>query len=145
RQAICAGLSGIRERLVEDYTRVVALSADAKGRSLQDEANLALKKLLNSPPPCTEPTANPTELKNPPAPATSKRARKVKPDEPKLRTIFISSKTTFLSPRLLEDALLKQPDFQNGGWRIIRNQKEADLVVEINLPFLSWNWTFEVT
>jgi hypothetical protein len=41
--------------------------------------------------------------------------------------------------------LLKQPDFQNGGWRIIRNQKEADLVVEINLPFLSWNWMFEVT
>ncbi len=148
RQTICAGLSGIRERLVEDYTRVVALSADAKGRSLQDEANTALKKLLNSPHPCTELAANPTELaelKNPPAAATSRRARKVKPDEPKLRTIFIRSKTAFLNPRLLEDALLKQPDFQTGGWRIIRNQKEADLVVEINLPFLSWNWTFEVT
>jgi hypothetical protein len=146
RQTICAGLSEIREKLVEDYTRVVSLSADAKGRSLHDEANLALKKLLNKPHPCTQPTTNPAELaeaKN--SPVTSRRARKVKPDEPKLRNVFINSKTLYLNPRLLEAALLKQPDFPNGAWRIVRNLKEADLVVEINLPFMTWNWTFEVT
>jgi hypothetical protein len=142
RQTICARLTEIREKLVEDYTRVVALSATASGRSLQDEANLALKKLLNSPRPCVEP-AEVAEAKTPPAP--SRRARKVKSDEPKLRNVFIRSKTAFLNATLLEAVLLKQPDFQSGAWRIVRNQKDADLLVEISLPFLTWNWTYEVT
>lgn len=148
RQARCAELAAVREKLVEDYTRVIALSAAAKGRSLYDEANLALKKLLNSPRPCAEPANNSTDLaevKNPPPPVTSRRARKVRGDEPKLRTIAIRSKTVYLNSGLLEAALLKQPDFQNNAWRIVRNQKEADLVVEISLPFLTWNWTYEVT
>lgn len=142
RQTVCARLTESREKLVEDYTRVVALSAAASGRSLQDEANLALKKLLNSPRPCVE-AAEVAEAKTPPAP--SRRARKVKPDEPKLRNVFIRSKTAFLNATLLEGALLKQPDFQSGAWRIVRNQKDADLLVEISLPFLTWNWTYEVT
>jgi hypothetical protein len=147
RQVVCARLEGIREKLVDDYTRVVALSADPKDRALHEEASAALKKLLNAPRPCAEPPpVNPEErAAPPPAPTPQQRARKVRPEAPKVRTIFIHSKTVYLKPNQLEAALLKRPEFQTGEWRIIRNQKEADYVVELSLPFLTWNWTYEVT
>mgnify|MGYP000878747261 FL=1 len=143
RQAVCARLDGLRAKLAEDYTRVVALSDDAKTRALRDEASTALKKLVGSAAPCTPAKAEtrPPTLTAPPA----QRARKVKDDTPKLRTLFIRSKTVYLKPSQLEAALLKRPEFQNGDWRILRNEKEADLIVEVGLPFLTWNWTFELT
>lgn len=140
RQVICARLEGIRTKLVEDYTRVIALSAEPKERSLHEEAGAALKKLVNSPAPCA---LGVPEVSPPPLPV-AQRARKVNAS-PRLRTIFIRSKTVYLRPNQLEAALLKRPDFQGGEWRIIRNEKEADLVMEITLPFLSWNWTYEIT
>ncbi len=141
RQIVCARLDGLRLKLVEDYTRVIALSAEPKERALHEEAGAALKKLVNSAPPCAQ--AMP-EARAPLAPA-AQRARKVTDTGSKLRTIFIRSKTVYLKPNQLEAALLKRPDFQTGEWRILRNEKEADLVLEISLPFLSWNWTFEIT
>lgn len=141
RQVICTRLEGIRTKLVEDYTRVIALSTEPKERALHEEASAALKKLVNSPAPCTPTT---TEVSPPPMPA-AQRARKVNNTTAKLRTIFIRSKTVYLRPNQLEAALLKRPAFQTGEWRIIRNEKEADLIMEITLPFLSWNWTYEIT
>jgi hypothetical protein len=62
------------------------------------------------------------------------------------RTIHVRSKTTFLrNTKLLEDELLKQPDFQTMGLTITGDIKEADLVVDVNLPFLTWNWIYVVT
>jgi hypothetical protein len=61
------------------------------------------------------------------------------------RTIHVRSNTTFLRPKLLEDELLKQPDFQAMGLKITSDLKEADLVVDVNLPFLTWNWIYVVT
>lgn len=141
RQAACTRLEGIRTKLVEDYTRVIALSAEPKERTLHEEASAALKKLVNSALPCAE---APLVVHTPPAPA-AQRARKVTDTGQKLRTIFIRSKTVYLKPNQLEAALLKYSDFQAGEWRIIRNEKDADLALEISLPFLSWNWTFEIT
>ncbi len=141
RQIVCARLDGLRIKLVEDYTRVIALSAEPRERALNEEAGAALKKLVNSAPPCAQATP---EARISPMPA-AQRARKVTDTGPKLKTIFIRSKTVYLKPNQLEAALLKRPDFQAGEWRIIRNEKEADLVLEISLPFLSWNWTFEIT
>ena len=141
RQVICTLLEGIRTKLVEDYTRVIALSTEPKGKTLHEEAGAALKKLVNSPPPCSPTIA---EVSPPPTPE-SQRARKVNNTIPKLKAIFIRSKTVYLKPNQLEAALLKRPAFQADEWRIIRNEKEADLVMEITLPFLSWNWTYEIT
>ncbi len=48
-------------------------------------------------------------------------------------------------PQQLETALLKDPDFQALNWRIVRNEKEADVIAEVALPFLTWQWTIEIT
>jgi uncharacterized caspase-like protein len=61
------------------------------------------------------------------------------------RTIHVRSKTIYLRPKLLEDELLKQPDFQALGLKIVPTDKEADLVVDVTLPFLTWTWTYVVT
>ena len=41
--------------------------------------------------------------------------------------------------------MLKQPDFQALGLKITSDAKEADLVVDVTLPFLTWTWTYVVT
>ena len=46
---------------------------------------------------------------------------------------------------MLEDELLKQPDFQALGLKIVTDVKEADLVMDVTLPFLTWTWTYVVT
>jgi hypothetical protein len=61
------------------------------------------------------------------------------------KTICVRSKTIFLKPRLLEDELLRQPEFQALGLNIVPEAKDADLVVEVTLPFLTWTWTYTVT
>jgi hypothetical protein len=72
-----------------------------------------------------------------------------KPDPPELiraaMTIYVRSNTIFLKPKLLEDELLKQPEFQALGLKIVTDVKDADLVVDVTLPFLSWMWTYVVT
>jgi len=72
-----------------------------------------------------------------------------KPDPAELiraaRTIHVRSKTIYLRPKLLEDELLKQPDFRALGLKLVADAKDADLVVELTLPFLSWTWTYVVT
>ncbi|HEY7182773.1 MAG TPA: caspase family protein, partial [Blastocatellia bacterium] len=61
------------------------------------------------------------------------------------KTICVRSKTIFLKPRLLEDELLRQPEFQALGLNIVPEAKDADLVVEVTLPFLTWTWTYTIT
>ncbi len=61
------------------------------------------------------------------------------------KTIHIRSKTIYLRQKLLEDELLKQPDFQGLGLKIVPSLSEADLVVDVTLPFLTWMWTYVVT
>jgi caspase domain-containing protein len=61
------------------------------------------------------------------------------------RTVHIQSKTIYLKPKLLEAELLKQPDFQALGLKIVPEAKDADLVVDVTLPFLTWMWTYVVT
>jgi uncharacterized caspase-like protein len=60
------------------------------------------------------------------------------------RTIFVRSNTIFFKPKLLEDELLKQPEFQALGLKIVGDIKEADLVVDVTLPFLTWTWIYVV-
>jgi len=72
-----------------------------------------------------------------------------KPDPAELiraaKTIHVRSKTIYLKPKLLEDELLKQPDFQALGLKLVTDVKDADLVVDVTLPFLTWTWTYVVT
>jgi uncharacterized caspase-like protein len=72
-----------------------------------------------------------------------------KPDPAELiraaKTIHVRSTTIFLKPKLLEDELLKQPDFQALRLKFVADVKDADLVVDVTLPFLTWTWTYVVT
>jgi hypothetical protein len=61
------------------------------------------------------------------------------------KTIHIRSRTIYLRAKLLEDELLKLPEFQGQGLKIVSDPKAADLVVDVTLPFLSWTWTYVVT
>ncbi len=61
------------------------------------------------------------------------------------RTILVRSKTIYLKPKLLEDELLKLPEFQALGLKFVTDVKDADLVVDVTLPFLTWMWTYVVT
>ena len=61
------------------------------------------------------------------------------------QTIHVRSKTIYLNPALLEAELRKLSEFQALKLRIVGEAKDADLVAEITLPFLTWMWTFTVT
>ncbi|HMB27529.1 MAG TPA: caspase family protein [Blastocatellia bacterium] len=61
------------------------------------------------------------------------------------KTILVRSKTIYLKPKLLEDELLKLPEFQALGLKFVTDVKDADLVVDVTLPFLTWMWTYVVT
>jgi uncharacterized caspase-like protein len=77
----------------------------------------------------------------------SARASKPEPSEllRAAKTVFIRSRTIYLKPDLLERELLKHPEFNSLGLKIVKNEKEADLVIEINLPFLTWSWNYTLT
>src|SRR5262249_50761709 len=76
-------------------------------------------------------------------------APSAKPDPIELiraaKTILVRSRTIYLKSKLFEDELLKQTGFQAMGLKIVSDVKEADLVVEVTLPFLTWMWTYAVT
>ncbi|MEP7343472.1 MAG: caspase family protein [Acidobacteriota bacterium] len=61
------------------------------------------------------------------------------------QTIHIRSKTVYLNAALLEAELSKLPEFQALKLKIVSEAKEADLVVEVTLPFLTWMWNFTIT
>ncbi len=60
-------------------------------------------------------------------------------------TIYVRSKTVYLNPSVLEAEFRKLPEFQALKLKFVADAKEADLVVEITLPFLTWMWNYNVT
>lgn len=60
-------------------------------------------------------------------------------------TIYVRSKTVYLNPSMLEAELRKLPEFQGLKLKFVADVKEADLVVEITLPFLTWMWNYNIT
>jgi hypothetical protein len=61
------------------------------------------------------------------------------------KTIFIRPRTIYLREGLLNDELRKHPDFNSLGLTFAKDEKEADLVVAVTLPFMSWTWNYTVT
>src|SRR5262249_316479 len=76
-------------------------------------------------------------------------ARASRPDPNELmraaKTVFIRSRTIYLNPGLLERELVKHPDFQSLNLKIVNNEKEGDLVIDVTLPFLTWTWIYTLT
>lgn len=61
------------------------------------------------------------------------------------KTIQIRSKTVYMKdPAVLEAELRKLPQFQASKLKFVHDLKEADLIVEITLPFMTWEWNYTV-
>ncbi|HXG67832.1 MAG TPA: c-type cytochrome [Blastocatellia bacterium] len=61
------------------------------------------------------------------------------------RSIFIRSNTIFLKSSKLEDELQKRPEFRELGLVIIRNEKMADIRVELDRPLFTFFFAFTAT
>lgn len=59
------------------------------------------------------------------------------------RTIFIRSRTMFLKAHLMADELSKRPEFRGLGLQITREEKQADIRIELDRP--PWTFIYEYT
>ncbi|MBP6822176.1 MAG: caspase family protein, partial [Acidobacteria bacterium] len=79
--------------------------------------------------------------------ATQAEARKPTPSEliRNSKTIQIRPKSIYMDKAVLEAELRKLPEFQNLKLAFADEGKDADLVIEVRLPFLTWTWNYTVT
>jgi hypothetical protein len=56
---------------------------------------------------------------------------------PVSRKVFVHSKSVLVSAAVVEDKLLKQPEFQQRGFVITRNLDDADFVIELRHDLLT--------
>ena len=56
---------------------------------------------------------------------------------PPSRKVFVRSKSVLVSAAVVEDKLLKQPEFQQRGFVITRNIDDADIVIELRHDLLT--------
>jgi hypothetical protein len=61
------------------------------------------------------------------------------------RTIFINSKTSFLTVDTLERDLLLEKDWPKLGLTIVGDPRVADLMIEIDRPLFTYIHTFVIT
>jgi mono/diheme cytochrome c family protein len=61
------------------------------------------------------------------------------------RSIFVISKSVFLKSEQLEQELSKRPEFQSLGLVIVRDEKAADIRIEINRPPFTFIYAYTIT
>ncbi|HZS06858.1 MAG TPA: hypothetical protein VFD58_18625 [Blastocatellia bacterium] len=61
------------------------------------------------------------------------------------RSALIRSETVYLRQELLEAALQKLPQFQSLGIAIVKDPQAADLVIDLNRPLFTFDFTYSVT
>jgi mono/diheme cytochrome c family protein len=61
------------------------------------------------------------------------------------RTVFIGSSTVYLRPESLENALRGKADFQSLDIAIVKDRNAADLVIDLNRPLFTFDFTYSVT
>lgn len=61
------------------------------------------------------------------------------------RTIYIHSKTSFLTVDTLDRALAQQKDWEKLGLTIVGDQRVADLIIEIDRPLFTYVHTFVIS
>jgi mono/diheme cytochrome c family protein len=61
------------------------------------------------------------------------------------RSVFITSRTVYLRPELLENALRKRTDFQSLDVAIVKDRDAADLVIELNRPLFTFDFTYSAS
>ncbi len=66
-------------------------------------------------------------------------------DRPQLHTIFAVSKTVYLKDEQLRQALMACPALQRSGASLTALSDDADVLIEVHRPFLTFDWTYTVT
>ena len=61
------------------------------------------------------------------------------------KTIQVRDYTVWMKEEVLEAELRKAPGFQNLNLTFVEKGKEPDLLIEVKLPVLTWNWNYSVT
>lgn len=61
------------------------------------------------------------------------------------RTIFVRSDTVYLRPEQLETALRQHADFLALDVALVKDQQAADLVINLNRPLFTFDFTYSVT
>jgi len=60
------------------------------------------------------------------------------------RSVFVSSNTVYLRPESLENALRGRADFQSLDVAIVKDRQTADLVIDLNRPLFTFDFTYSV-
>src|SRR5262249_39569291 len=60
------------------------------------------------------------------------------------RTVFFWSDTVYLRPELLENALRGKTEFQSLDIAIVKDRQAADLVINLNRPLFTFDFTYSV-
>ncbi|MBO0725709.1 MAG: hypothetical protein J2P52_08935 [Blastocatellia bacterium] len=61
------------------------------------------------------------------------------------RTVFVRSETVYLRPESVENALRDRADFQSLDIAIVKDSRAADLVIDLNRPLFTFDFTYSVT
>ncbi|HEV2498465.1 MAG TPA: serine protease [Terriglobia bacterium] len=61
------------------------------------------------------------------------------------RTVVIQSRTAYFTPALLTRVLLKQPAFSSMGFKVVEDPRVADLIIRIDRPLFTYDFTYTVT
>jgi hypothetical protein len=61
------------------------------------------------------------------------------------RSVFIHSSTVYLRSETLENALRGKAEFQSFDIAIVKDRKAADLVIHLNRPLFTFDFTYSVT
>lgn len=61
------------------------------------------------------------------------------------RTVLIQSSTVYLRPESLENALRGRTEFQSLDVAIVKDRQAADLVIHLNRPLFTFDFTYSVT
>ena len=79
--------------------------------------------------------------------ATQAETRKPTPSEliRNSKTIQVRPRSVYMNKAVLEAELRKVPEFQNLKLTFAEEGKDADLLIEVRLPFLTWTWNYTVT
>ncbi len=60
------------------------------------------------------------------------------------RRIFVKSDTVYMKSELLQSALRERPEFTSWGLELVLDPVQADVVIEVHRPFLSFDWSYDV-
>jgi hypothetical protein len=63
----------------------------------------------------------------------------------KARTLRVTTKTTFFNPFVLEKELLNDMEFRVLGLSVVNGYKGGELVVNVNRPLFTYDWTYSVS